>query len=154
MIYSAGLYPWSPHHAGTHTEGTELNMVPSTGMSWWCDKKKDAHLLNFLLQLVEVNGSPCLKVTEDEEKMTIPGTKMIYRLYDPAGELGHSCHGVAPLTCAPLLLHNPVPNIPWTRWPLTWHPRRSPLHGPHGSGGGAIAQRRAGAGDPCPGAAW
>ncbi|NXT30640.1 PNCB phosphoribosyltransferase, partial [Syrrhaptes paradoxus] len=36
-------------------------------------------------QLVEVNGSPCLKLTEDEEKMTIPGTKTIYRLYDAAG---------------------------------------------------------------------
>ncbi|XP_010129530.1 PREDICTED: nicotinate phosphoribosyltransferase-like, partial [Buceros rhinoceros silvestris] len=35
--------------------------------------------------LVEVNGSPCLKLTEDEEKMTIPGTKTIYRLYDSAG---------------------------------------------------------------------
>ncbi|NXV83423.1 PNCB phosphoribosyltransferase, partial [Atlantisia rogersi] len=38
-----------------------------------------------VLQLVEVNGSPCLKFTEDEEKMTIPGTKTIYRLYDAAG---------------------------------------------------------------------
>ncbi|NXY22295.1 PNCB phosphoribosyltransferase, partial [Atrichornis clamosus] len=36
-------------------------------------------------QLVEVNGSPCLKLTEDEEKMTIPGMKTIYRLYDAAG---------------------------------------------------------------------
>ncbi|NXP56846.1 PNCB phosphoribosyltransferase, partial [Heliornis fulica] len=36
-------------------------------------------------QLVEVNGSPCLKFTEDEEKMTIPGTKTVYRLYDTAG---------------------------------------------------------------------
>ncbi|NXX72731.1 PNCB phosphoribosyltransferase, partial [Spizella passerina] len=36
-------------------------------------------------QLVEVNGSPCLKLTEDEEKMTIPGMKAIYRLYDAAG---------------------------------------------------------------------
>ncbi|NXL33198.1 PNCB phosphoribosyltransferase, partial [Glaucidium brasilianum] len=36
--------------------------------------------------LVEVNGSPCLKLTEDEEKMTIPGTKTFYRLYDAAGQ--------------------------------------------------------------------
>ncbi|NXT82580.1 PNCB phosphoribosyltransferase, partial [Zapornia atra] len=36
-------------------------------------------------QLVEVDGSPCLKLTEDEEKMTIPGTKSIYRLWDAAG---------------------------------------------------------------------
>uniref|UniRef100_A0A8D0KRH8 Nicotinate phosphoribosyltransferase n=1 Tax=Strix occidentalis caurina TaxID=311401 RepID=A0A8D0KRH8_STROC len=41
--------------------------------------------LGCVYKLVEVNGSPCLKLTEDEEKMTIPGTKMIYRLYDAAG---------------------------------------------------------------------
>ncbi|NXR87404.1 PNCB phosphoribosyltransferase, partial [Hypocryptadius cinnamomeus] len=40
---------------------------------------------SLLPQLVEVNGSPCLKLTEDEEKMTIPGMKAIYRLYDAAG---------------------------------------------------------------------
>lgn len=50
---------------------------------------------------MEVNGSPCLKLTEDEEKMTIPGTKTIYRLYDAAGELGDPCHGAALLTCIP-----------------------------------------------------
>ncbi|OXB78266.1 UNVERIFIED_CONTAM: hypothetical protein H355_004716 [Colinus virginianus] len=33
----------------------------------------------------KVNGSPCLKFTEEEEKMTIPGIKAIYRLYDAAG---------------------------------------------------------------------
>ncbi|XP_035422258.1 nicotinate phosphoribosyltransferase isoform X2 [Cygnus atratus] len=38
-----------------------------------------------LPQLVEVNGSPCLKLTEEEEKMTIPGIKAVYRLYDDAG---------------------------------------------------------------------
>ncbi|XP_051467373.1 nicotinate phosphoribosyltransferase isoform X2 [Apus apus] len=42
-------------------------------------------LEEFQRELVEVNGSPCLKLTEDEEKMTIPGTKTIYRLYDAAG---------------------------------------------------------------------
>lgn len=41
--------------------------------------------LGCVYKLVEVNGSPCLKLTEDEEKMTIPGTKTIYRLYDAAG---------------------------------------------------------------------
>ncbi|NWI66423.1 PNCB phosphoribosyltransferase, partial [Todus mexicanus] len=41
--------------------------------------------LGCVYKLVEVNGSPCLKLTEDEEKMTIPGTKTIYRLYDADG---------------------------------------------------------------------
>ncbi|KAM9278773.1 nicotinate phosphoribosyltransferase [Cariama cristata] len=41
--------------------------------------------LGCVYKLVEVNGAPCLKLTEDEEKMTIPGTKTIYRLYDAAG---------------------------------------------------------------------
>nr|XP_021403828.1 nicotinate phosphoribosyltransferase [Lonchura striata domestica] len=41
--------------------------------------------LGCVYKLVEVNGSPCLKLTEDEEKMTIPGMKTIYRLYDAAG---------------------------------------------------------------------
>ncbi|NXS12597.1 PNCB phosphoribosyltransferase, partial [Neodrepanis coruscans] len=36
-------------------------------------------------QLVEVNGSPCLKLTEDEDKGTIPGVKSIYRLRDSSG---------------------------------------------------------------------
>lgn len=38
-------------------------------------------------QLVEVNGSPRLKVTEDKEKTTIPGSKVVYRLWDAAGEI-------------------------------------------------------------------
>ncbi|XP_049682091.1 nicotinate phosphoribosyltransferase isoform X3 [Accipiter gentilis] len=42
-------------------------------------------LEEFSRELVEVNGSPCMKLTEDEEKMTIPGIKTIYRLYDAAG---------------------------------------------------------------------
>ncbi|XP_069710870.1 nicotinate phosphoribosyltransferase isoform X2 [Phaenicophaeus curvirostris] len=42
-------------------------------------------LEEFSRELVEVNSSPCLKLTEDEEKMTIPGTKTIYRLYDADG---------------------------------------------------------------------
>ncbi|NWH74025.1 PNCB phosphoribosyltransferase, partial [Piaya cayana] len=41
--------------------------------------------LGCVYKLVEVNNSPCLKLTEDEEKMTIPGTKTIYRLYDADG---------------------------------------------------------------------
>ncbi|KFP18408.1 Nicotinate phosphoribosyltransferase, partial [Egretta garzetta] len=41
--------------------------------------------LGCVYKLVEVNGSPCLKLTEEEEKVTIPGTKTIYRLYDTAG---------------------------------------------------------------------
>uniref|UniRef100_A0A8C4KND5 Nicotinate phosphoribosyltransferase n=1 Tax=Dromaius novaehollandiae TaxID=8790 RepID=A0A8C4KND5_DRONO len=42
-------------------------------------------LEDFIRELVKVNGFPCLKLTEDEEKMTIPGTKTVYRLYDADG---------------------------------------------------------------------
>ncbi|NWX84450.1 PNCB phosphoribosyltransferase, partial [Nothoprocta pentlandii] len=41
--------------------------------------------LGCVYKLVKVNDSPCLKLTEDEEKMTIPGVKRVYRLYDAAG---------------------------------------------------------------------
>nr|XP_025969437.1 nicotinate phosphoribosyltransferase isoform X2 [Dromaius novaehollandiae] len=41
--------------------------------------------LGCIYKLVKVNGFPCLKLTEDEEKMTIPGTKTVYRLYDADG---------------------------------------------------------------------
>ncbi|XP_010226184.1 PREDICTED: LOW QUALITY PROTEIN: nicotinate phosphoribosyltransferase [Tinamus guttatus] len=41
--------------------------------------------LGCVYKLVKVNDSPCLKLTEDEDKMTIPGVKRVYRLYDAAG---------------------------------------------------------------------
>ncbi|KAM7176163.1 nicotinate phosphoribosyltransferase isoform 7-T7 [Macrochelys suwanniensis] len=41
--------------------------------------------LGCVYKLVKVNGCPKLKLTEDEEKMTIPGSKMAYRLYDATG---------------------------------------------------------------------
>ncbi|NXA42783.1 PNCB phosphoribosyltransferase, partial [Eudromia elegans] len=42
--------------------------------------------LGCVYKLVKVNDSPCLKLTEDEEKMTIPGVKRVYRLYDATGQ--------------------------------------------------------------------
>lgn len=55
---------------------------------------------SLLPQLVEVNGSPCLKLTEDEEKMTIPGMKAIYRLYDAAGESGDPSQSPGGISCS------------------------------------------------------
>uniref|UniRef100_A0A7M4F7P0 nicotinate phosphoribosyltransferase n=1 Tax=Crocodylus porosus TaxID=8502 RepID=A0A7M4F7P0_CROPO len=36
-------------------------------------------------ELVQVNGRPRMKLTEEEEKMTLPGCKAVYRLWDAAG---------------------------------------------------------------------
>ncbi|NXW50075.1 PNCB phosphoribosyltransferase, partial [Nyctiprogne leucopyga] len=63
-------------------KGSEINMIGVGTNLVTCPLQPS---LGCVYKLVEVNGSPCLKLTEDEEKMTIPGTKMIYRLYDAAG---------------------------------------------------------------------
>ncbi|NXL91927.1 PNCB phosphoribosyltransferase, partial [Alectura lathami] len=63
-------------------EGSEINMIGVGTNLVTCPLQPS---LGCVYKLVEVNGSPCLKLTEEEEKMTIPGTKAIYRLYDAAG---------------------------------------------------------------------
>ncbi|NXL67674.1 PNCB phosphoribosyltransferase, partial [Chordeiles acutipennis] len=63
-------------------KGSEINMIGVGTNLVTCPLQPS---LGCVYKLVEVNGSPCLKLTEDEEKMTIPGTKTSYRLYDAAG---------------------------------------------------------------------
>ncbi|NXX60433.1 PNCB phosphoribosyltransferase, partial [Scopus umbretta] len=63
-------------------EGSEIDIIGVGTNLVTCPLQPS---LGCVYKLVEVNGSPCLKLTEDEEKMTIPGTKTIYRLYDAAG---------------------------------------------------------------------
>ncbi|KAF1547293.1 Nicotinate phosphoribosyltransferase, partial [Eudyptes schlegeli] len=63
-------------------EGSEIDMIGVGTNLVTCPLQPS---LGCVYKLVEVNGSPCLKLTEDEEKMTIPGSKTIYRLYDAAG---------------------------------------------------------------------
>ncbi|XP_065525150.1 nicotinate phosphoribosyltransferase isoform X2 [Lathamus discolor] len=63
-------------------EGSEIDMIGIGTNLVTCPLQPS---LGCVYKLVEVNGSPCLKLTEDEEKMTIPGIKMIYRLSDAAG---------------------------------------------------------------------
>ncbi|NXW09554.1 PNCB phosphoribosyltransferase, partial [Fregetta grallaria] len=63
-------------------EGSEIDMIGIGTNLVTCPLQPS---LGCVYKLVEVNGSPCLKLTEDEEKMTIPGTKTVYRLYDAAG---------------------------------------------------------------------
>ncbi|MEE6514184.1 hypothetical protein FKM82_022216 [Ascaphus truei] len=41
--------------------------------------------LGCVYKLVQVNDSPRMKLSEDPEKTTIPGSKAVYRLYDSAG---------------------------------------------------------------------
>ncbi|XP_042641754.1 nicotinate phosphoribosyltransferase isoform X2 [Tyto alba] len=63
-------------------EGSEIDVIGVGTNLVTCPLQPS---LGCVYKLVEVNGSPCLKLTEDEEKMTIPGSKTIYRLYDAAG---------------------------------------------------------------------
>ncbi|NXI40849.1 PNCB phosphoribosyltransferase, partial [Galbula dea] len=63
-------------------EGSEIDMIGVGTHLVTCPLQPS---LGCVYKLVEVSGSPCLKLTEDEEKMTIPGAKTIYRLYDASG---------------------------------------------------------------------
>uniref|UniRef100_A0A8B9Q6B4 Nicotinate phosphoribosyltransferase n=1 Tax=Apteryx owenii TaxID=8824 RepID=A0A8B9Q6B4_APTOW len=63
-------------------EGSEIDMIGVGTNLVTCPRQPS---LGCIYKLVKVNGFPCLKLTEDEEKMTIPGTKTVYRLYDAAG---------------------------------------------------------------------
>ena len=38
--------------------------------------------LGCVFKLVEVNGKPCVKLSEEFQKVTFPGKKNAYRLYD------------------------------------------------------------------------
>lgn len=41
--------------------------------------------LTLKLKLVEVNKKPCIKLSEEFQKVTFPGKKNAYRLYDKDG---------------------------------------------------------------------
>ncbi len=41
--------------------------------------------LGCVFKLVEVNGKPCIKLSEEFQKVTFPGRKDAYRLYDKEG---------------------------------------------------------------------
>uniref|UniRef100_A0A8B9QP46 Nicotinate phosphoribosyltransferase n=1 Tax=Anas platyrhynchos TaxID=8839 RepID=A0A8B9QP46_ANAPL len=61
-------------------EGSEIDVIGVGTNLVTCPLQPS---LGCVYKLVEVNGSPCLKLTEEEEKMTIPGIKAVYRT--PAG---------------------------------------------------------------------
>lgn len=53
--------------------------------------------LGGVYKLVEVNGKPRIKLSQDVEKITIPGQKDVYRLYGSSGHArrhaGHAVRG-------------------------------------------------------------
>uniref|UniRef100_A0A8C8S6Y0 Nicotinate phosphoribosyltransferase n=1 Tax=Pelusios castaneus TaxID=367368 RepID=A0A8C8S6Y0_9SAUR len=63
-------------------EGNEIDMIGIGTNLVTCPLQSS---LGCVYKLVTVNGCPKLKLTEDEEKMTIPGSKVVYRLWDAAG---------------------------------------------------------------------
>ncbi|XP_037747812.1 nicotinate phosphoribosyltransferase isoform X3 [Chelonia mydas] len=63
-------------------EGNEIDMIGIGTNVVTCPLQPS---LGCVYKLVKVNGRPKLKLTEDEEKMTIPGSKVVYRLYDATG---------------------------------------------------------------------
>ncbi|XP_015278228.1 PREDICTED: nicotinate phosphoribosyltransferase [Gekko japonicus] len=63
-------------------EGNEIDMIGVGTHLVTCPLQPS---LGCVYKLVTVNGCPRLKVTEDEEKTTIPGSKVVYRFWDAAG---------------------------------------------------------------------
>ncbi|TFK01575.1 nucleolar protein 4 [Platysternon megacephalum] len=63
-------------------QGNEIDMIGIGTNLVTCPLQPS---LGCVYKLVTVNGCPRLKLTEDEEKMTIPGSKVVYRLYDATG---------------------------------------------------------------------
>ena len=61
-----------------------------------------------VLQLVEVNTQPRIKLSEDVEKVTMPGKKDVYRLYGHDG----TCHSLpTPLKYKPGLFVRWLQNL-------------------------------------------
>ncbi|XP_061463082.1 nicotinate phosphoribosyltransferase [Rhineura floridana] len=63
-------------------EGNEIDMIGIGTHLVTCPLQTS---LGCVYKLVEVKGCPRLKVTEDKEKTTLPGSKQVYRLWDAAG---------------------------------------------------------------------
>uniref|UniRef100_A0A8C3I2Y4 Nicotinate phosphoribosyltransferase n=1 Tax=Chrysemys picta bellii TaxID=8478 RepID=A0A8C3I2Y4_CHRPI len=63
-------------------EGNEIDMIGIGTNLVTCPLQPS---LGCVYKLVKVHGCPKLKLTEDEEKMTIPGSKVVYRLSNATG---------------------------------------------------------------------
>ena len=48
---------------------------------------KDQPALGMVYKLVQIGGKPCLKVSEDDDKINLPGEKIVYRLWGKEGPI-------------------------------------------------------------------
>uniref|UniRef100_A0A7D9NJU5 Nicotinate phosphoribosyltransferase n=1 Tax=Xenopus tropicalis TaxID=8364 RepID=A0A7D9NJU5_XENTR len=70
------------------SEKNEINVIGVGTHLVTCPQQPS---LGCVYKLVQVNESPCMKLSEDTEKATIPGSKAIYRLF------GHNDHPILDL---------------------------------------------------------
>jgi nicotinate phosphoribosyltransferase len=94
---------WSLHH-----EGHEIDVFGIGTHLVTCQKQP---ALGCVFKLVEINDQPRIKLSQEMEKLVIPGRKTIYRLFAADGvplvDLMQTCHEPTPAVGKKLLVTHP-----------------------------------------------